>query len=163
MLDARDAKAEMFGRKPVLLKIAPDLSLADLDGIVQVARRRRIDGMVVSNTTIARPPAIAAHRRGGEAGGLSGRPLFAPSTRMLAETFLRVERQFPLVGVGGVDGPEAAWAKIQAGASLVQLYTALVFAGPGLVAEIKRGLVERIGAGGLAKVVGRSASALAEM
>ena len=136
VLDARDAAA---ARKPVLLKIAPDLSLADLDGIVGIARKRRIDGMIVSNTTIARPAAIAAHRRGGEAGGLSGRPLFALSTRMLAATFLRVERQFPLIGVGGVDSAEAAWTKIEAGASLVQLYSALVYAGPGLVGEIKRG------------------------
>ena len=163
VLDARDAKAEMFGRKPVLLKIAPDLSLRELDGIVQVARARKIDGMIVSNTTIARPPAMAAGRHGGEAGGLSGRPLLEMSTRMLAATFLRVERQFPLVGVGGVDGPEAAWAKIEAGASLVQLYTALVFAGPGLVAEIKRGLVERVGERPLAAVVGRSATKLAEV
>ena len=162
VLDARDAKAEMFGRKPVLLKIAPDLSLGELDGIVHVARAREIDGMIVSNTTIARPKAIAAQRHGGEAGGLSGGPLLEMSTRMLAATFLRVERQFPLVGVGGVDGPEAAWAKIEAGASLVQLYTALVFSGPGLVEEIKRGLVERVGARSLADAVGRSATSLAE-
>ena len=162
VLDARDAKAEMFGRKPVLLKIAPDLSLAELDGIVRVARDRQLDGMIVSNTTIARPPAIAAHRHGGEAGGLSGAPLRETATRMLAATFLRVERQFPLIGVGGVDGPEAAWAKIEAGASLVQLYTALVYAGPALADEIKRGLLARLEGRRLADTVGRSAEALAE-
>ncbi len=162
VLDARDARAEMFGRRPVLLKIAPDLTLADLDGIVRVARARNIDGMIVSNTTIARPPAIAAHRHGAEAGGLSGKPLFELSTRMLAATFLRVDRQFPLIGVGGVDGPEAAWTKIEAGASLVQLYSALVFSGPGLVDEIKRGLLGRLGTTLLADAIGRSAKALAE-
>ncbi len=145
VLDARDAAAERWGRKPVLLKIAPDLSLGELDRVVRVARARTLDGMIVSNTTISRPAAIAAHKHGGETGGLSGRPLFAPSTRMLAATFVRVERQFPLIGVGGVDGADAAFAKIEAGASLVQLYSALVFAGPGVVTGIKAGLLKRLG------------------
>ncbi len=140
VLDARDAAAPGTA---VLLKIAPDLSLAELDGIVAVARHRRVDGMIVSNTTLARDT-VAAHRHGGEAGGLSGRPLFTLSTRMLADCFRRVERQFPLVGVGGVEDAETAMAKIEAGASLVQLYSALVFGGPGLVGEIKRGLVARL-------------------
>ena len=158
VLDARDAKAEAFGRKPVLLKIAPDLSLDDLDGIVRVARARKIDGMIVSNTTIARPAAIAAHRHGAETGGLSGRPLFEASTRMLAETFNRVERQFPLVGVGGIDSAATALAKIEAGATLVQIYSALVFEGPGLVDTIKRGVLARLEAGGtLAALVGSKA------
>ena len=162
VLDARDAKAEMFGRRPVLLKIAPDLALADLDSIVRVARGRKIDGMIVSNTTIARPSVIAAHRYGGEAGGLSGRPLFAPSTRMLAATYLRVERQFPLVGVGGVDSADTAWAKIEAGATLVQLYSALVYEGPGVVDDIKRGMVARLATTTLRDSVGRAASDLAK-
>lgn len=162
VLDARDAKAEAFGRKPVLLKIAPDLTLGELDAIVGVARARRIDGMVVSNTTVARPASIAAHRYGAEAGGLSGRPLFELSTRMLAATFLRVERQFPLIGVGGVDGAETAWTKIEAGAALVQLYSALVFAGPGLIDAIKRGLLQRMDAGAtVAATIGTRASELA--
>ena len=163
VLDARDARAEMFGRKPVLLKIAPDLSLAQLDGIVRVARARRLDGMIVSNTTVSRPPSITGHKHGGEIGGLSGRPLFAMSTRMLAETFVRVERQFPLVGVGGVDRAETALAKIEAGASLVQLYSGLVFSGPGLVATIKAGLVDRLGAeGSLDGMVGSRAGAMTQ-
>ncbi len=155
VLDARDVKAEMFGRRPVLLKIAPDLSDGELDGIVRVARARAIDGMIVSNTTIARPAAIAAHQHGGETGGLSGRPLFDLSTRTLAATSQRVERQFPLIGVGGVDSADAALAKIAAGASLVQLYSGLVFHGPGLVADIKRGLLARLDGGTtLAALVG---------
>lgn len=159
VIDARDAKAEMFGRKPILLKIAPDLTSYDLDGIVRVARDRGVDGMIVSNTTIARTGTIAGHQHGGEAGGLSGRPLFGLSTRMLAATFLRVERQFPLIGAGGVENAATAWAKIEAGASLVQLYSALVYKGPGLVEEIKRGLAGQIDGGTtLAEAVGRRAA-----
>jgi dihydroorotate dehydrogenase len=157
VLDARDTLAGETGRKPVLLKIAPDLSRDDLDGIVRVARARGIDGMIVSNTTITRPGAIAARRAGLEAGGLSGRPLFDLSTRMLAATFLRVERQFPLVGVGGIEDAATALAKIEAGASLVQLYSALVFQGPGLVGAIKRGLAGKP----LAALVGSKAAAWA--
>lgn len=154
VIEARDLVAS---GKAVLLKIAPDMSLAELDGIVAVARRRGIDGMIVSNTTLARD-AVAAHRHGGEAGGLSGRPLFALSTRMLAECFRRVERQFPLVGVGGVEDGATAMAKIEAGATLVQLYTALVFGGPGVVGDIKRSLATALAPGeALASRVGVAA------
>ncbi len=159
VLEARDVKTAIFGRKPILLKIAPDLTLSDLDAILRVARDRRIDGMIVSNTTIARSDTIAGHRHGRETGGLSGRPLFDLSTRMLAATFLRVEGQFPLVGVGGVEDAATAWAKIEAGASLVQLYSALVFKGPRVVDVIKRGLTERLGRdASLALAVGRNAA-----
>ena len=142
VLEARSDADGSLTAKPILLKIAPDLSLAQLDGIVRVVRRRRLDGMIVSNTTVARPPSIATGRYGSEAGGLSGRPLFDLSTRMLAEVFIRVEGQFPLVGVGGIDGPEAAIAKIEAGASLLQLYSALVFHGPALVGAINAALTK---------------------
>jgi dihydroorotate dehydrogenase len=136
-LEARDRASV---RRPLLLKIAPDLRLSELDAIVRVARDRKIDGMIVSNTTISRPASLASPRAS-ETGGLSGRPLFDLSTHMLSETYERVERQFPLIGVGGVDGPEAALAKLEAGATLVQLYSALVFDGPELIARIKRGLL----------------------
>ena len=155
VLAARDAAPR---RVPVLLKIAPDLSLGDLDAIVRVARTRGIDGMIVSNTTITRPGALAGHSTGLEAGGLSGRPLFVLATRMLAETYLRVEGQFPLVGVGGVDGAETAWAKIEAGATLVQLYSALVFGGPALVGATKAGLLAKLGSVPLARAVGGRAA-----
>jgi dihydroorotate dehydrogenase len=150
------------GRKPLLLKIAPDVSLAELDDIVAVARARRVDGMIVSNTTLTRPPGLRS-AAAGEAGGLSGRPLFALSTRILAETYLRVEGAFPLIGVGGVDSAEAAWTKIRAGASLVQLYTALVHRGFGLVGEIKSGLLDRLRGGrmSLKGAVGADAASLA--
>ena len=157
VIDARDARADAFGAKPILLKIAPDLALHELDDIVRIARARHVDGMIVSNTTISRPLPPGT-RHAGEAGGLSGRPLFDLSTHMLAQTFLRADRQFPLVGVGGVESAETAWTKIEAGASLVQLYSALVFKGPGLVDEIKHGLAARLGKdAALSSLVGRAA------
>ncbi|MCK0196046.1 quinone-dependent dihydroorotate dehydrogenase [Ancylobacter sp. 6x-1] len=143
VIEARDATAPGI---PLLLKIAPDLALPHLDAVVLVARRRRVDGMIVSNTTLARPASLRSVHRG-ETGGLSGRPLFPLSTRMLAETYLRVERQFPLVGVGGIDSPQTALAKITAGASLIQLYSGLVYEGMGLVSRIKAGLLARLSDG----------------
>ena len=119
VLDARDRAAVGSAprrRTPVLLKIAPDLSLTDLDDVVGTARARRIDGMVVSNTTVMRPPTLRAREQAMEQGGLSGRPVFRLATRVLAETFVRVEGQFPLIGSGGIDSGAAAFAKIKAGA-----------------------------------------------
>jgi dihydroorotate dehydrogenase len=142
VLDARDRIGER--RVPVLLKIAPDLALQDLDDVVAVARRRAIDGMIVSNTTITRSSILRDRTVAGETGGLSGRPLFALSTRMLAETFVRVERAFPLVGVGGIDSGAAALEKIRAGATLIQLYSPLVYHGAGLIAEIKKHVLATI-------------------
>jgi dihydroorotate dehydrogenase len=138
-----EAREHASARRPLLLKIAPDLSLDELDAIVRVARDRKIDGMIVSNTTISRPEGLAS-RYAAESGGLSGRPLFDLSTRLLAETSKRVEGQFPLIGVGGIDGPQAALAKLQAGATLIQLYSALVFDGPELIERIKRALIENV-------------------
>ena len=146
---------------PVLLKIAPDLALENLDELVAVARAHRVDGMIIANTTVGRPKHLR-DRAAAEAGGLSGRPLFALSTRMLAETFVRVDRAFPLIGVGGVDSGEAAFAKIKAGATLVQLYTALVFRGLGLIGEIKDELTRLLRRGGyqnIAEAVGADAAA----
>ncbi len=162
VLHAREEATASCGRKPVLLKIAPDLSSAELDDIVRVARARGVDGMIVCNTTVARPKAVQGAKHGGEAGGLSGRPLFTPATRMLAKTYQRVERQFPLVGVGGIDSAITARAKIEAGASLLQIYSGLVFKGPALVADIKAGLLERLAPGEtLAGSVGVLADAIA--
>ena len=122
----------------MLLKIAPDLTLGDLDDVVGVARRHRIDGMIVGNTTMTRPN-LRESAKANEQGGLSGRPLFALSTRMLAETYVRAEGAFPLIGVGGVDSGAAAFAKIKAGASLIQLYSGLIFRGIGLIARDQDG------------------------
>ncbi|AWN51902.1 quinone-dependent dihydroorotate dehydrogenase [Methylobacterium sp. 17Sr1-1] len=161
---ARDEVGRDPGRRTaVLLKIAPDLGLDGLDAMAATARRRGVDALVVSNTTVARPASLAGAAKG-ETGGLSGRPLFSPSTRLLAEAYLRVGTALPLIGVGGVDSAEAAWTKIRAGASLVQLYSALVYAGPGLVGEIKAGLLRRMEAEGISRVtdvVGRDAAELA--
>jgi dihydroorotate dehydrogenase len=162
VLEARDGLAATAGRKPVLLKIAPDLTLADLDDVVAVARDRGIDGMIVANTTLSRPATLRDREKAKEAGGLSGRPLFAQSTRMLAETFVRAEGAFPLIGAGGVDSGAAAFAKIKAGATLVQLYTGLVFRGVGLIGAIKKDLLDLLRLGRhdrLADAVGRDAAA----
>jgi dihydroorotate dehydrogenase len=139
VVDARARVSRQAGLTPLLIKIAPDLALNELDDVVGAARRRRVDGMIVGNTTLARPPSLQA-RAAKESGGLSGRPLFALSTRMLAETYVRVEGAFPLVGTGGIDSGKAALAKVRAGACLVQLYSGLVFRGLGLVGEIKAAL-----------------------
>lgn len=163
VIDARERVRQKAGDTPVLLKIAPDLSLAQLDDVVQVARSRRVDGMIVSNTTIARPSTLREAMRAKEQGGLSGRPLFRLSTRMVAETYVRVEGAFPLVGVGGVDSGGAALTKIRAGASLIQLYSSLVYKGLGLVDEIKRDLTStllRTGRDSLSEIVGADAATL---
>jgi dihydroorotate dehydrogenase len=162
VLAARDRAAVRAAKIPVLIKIAPDLTLADLDDLVGVARSRGVDGMIVGNTTLARPPALR-DKQAYEVGGLSGRPLFQLSTRMLAETYVRVEGRFPLIGVGGIDSGAAAFAKIKAGASLIQLYTGLVFRGLRLVSEIKAELIDFLRIGrhdALGDAVGLDAAAM---
>jgi dihydroorotate dehydrogenase len=161
--EARDRVVPRAGPTPLLLKIAPDLSLGDLDDIVGVARRRRIDGMIVGNTTIGRPPGVRDQATAKEPGGLSGRPLYPLATRMLAETYVRVEGAFPLIGVGGIDSGAAALGKIRAGADLLQLYSALVFGGLALVGEIKAALTGALDRGEVEKLsdlVGTDAAAM---
>ena len=161
VVEARDRMLPHAGPTPVLLKIAPDLTLGDLDDVVGVARKRKVDGMIVGNTTISRPASLRDRERAREQGGLSGRPLFKLSTRMLAETFVRAESAFPLVGVGGIDLGATAIAKIKAGATLLQFYTGLVFHGIGLVAEIKADLLAALRRGhrdSLASMVGTDAA-----
>ena len=141
VVDARERVAQNAGPTPVLLKIAPDLSLADLDDVVGIARSRRVDGMIVGNTTVARPPNLRETALAAEAGGLSGRPLLPLANRMLAETYVRVEDAFALIGAGGIDSGDSALAKIRAGASLIQVYSGLVFRGLALIGEIKAALL----------------------
>jgi dihydroorotate dehydrogenase len=163
VIDARERVARNAGPTPVLLKIAPDLSLPDLDDVVGIARSRRADGMIVGNTTVARPPNLRDGKTAKQAGGLSGRPLLPLSNRMLAETYVRAEGAFPLIGVGGIDSGAGALAKIRAGASLVQVYSGLVFRGLGLVAEIKAALLaalERDGQSSLTDYVGADAASV---
>ncbi len=143
-------------RLPLLVKIAPDLSETDLADIAEMALAGLADGLIVSNTTIARPPELRSRWKG-EAGGLSGKPLFASSTRVLAEIYRLTHGHVPLIGVGGISSAEDAYDKIRAGASLVQLYSALVYHGPQLVGELRRGLVallRRDGFAGVAEAVG---------
>jgi dihydroorotate dehydrogenase len=163
VIEARERVRQNAGDTPVLLKIAPDLSLAELDDVVHIARSRRIDGMIVGNTTLARPATLREQARGREQGGLSGRPLFRLSTRMVAETYVRAERAFPLVGVGGIDTGGAALTKIRAGASLIQLYSSLIYKGLGLVDDIKNDLAStllRTGRDSLSEIVGADAATI---
>ncbi len=163
VVDARERLPPRAGPTPVLLKIAPDLTLSDLDDVVGLARTHRVDGMIVGNTTISRPGSLRERDRAGEAGGLSGRPLFKLSTRMLAETYVRAENAFPLIGAGGIDSSVTAIAKIKAGATLVQLYSGLVYRGIALVAEIKADLLATLKRGhrdSLASMIGADAAAM---
>jgi dihydroorotate dehydrogenase len=143
-------------RVPLLLKIAPDLDAHALDDIAAVVLASGIEGMIVTNTTIARPASLKS-RFASETGGLSGKPLMEPSTQVLMEIRKRVGTKLVLIGVGGVSSGADAYRKIRAGASLVQLYTALVYNGSGLITEIKRDLLkclERDGFSTVADAVG---------
>jgi len=136
---------------PVLVKIAPDLTDSDLDDIVHAAIDSKIAGIIVSNTTIDRPADLPRHLAA-ETGGLSGMPLFKPSTEILRKVYRLSSGAIPLVGVGGISSADDAYEKIRAGASLVQLYTALVYQGPGLVARIKTGLAAQLRADGFSRL-----------
>ena len=149
----QDALADLPARPPLLLKIAPDLTPEENADIAEVALAARIDGLIATNTTIARPATLVDRHRA-EAGGLSGRPLFGPSTAVLGEIYRLTRGRIPLIGVGGVASGRDAYAKIRAGASLVQLYTALIYDGPGLVARIKRELWDLLRRDGFATVAG---------
>ncbi len=162
VIDARERVTKNAGPTPVLLKIAPDLSLSDLDDVVGIARARRVDGMIVGNTTVTRPASLH-DPQSQQAGGLSGRPLLRLADRMLAETYVRVEGVFPLVGAGGIDSGGSALGKIRAGASLIQVYSGLVFRGLRLVGEIKAAMLaalERDGSHSIADYVGTDAAAV---
>ena len=160
-LDDASPPREGHRRKPLLVKLAPDLADESLDAAVDVALSTGCDGIIATNTTLSREGLVASAARvsacGG--GGLSGAPLRARSTAVLARIARRLDGRMTLVGVGGVDSAEAAWEKIAHGASLVQLYTGLVYEGPGLVGRIRRGLLERLQAhrlSSIADAVGRS-------
>jgi dihydroorotate dehydrogenase len=145
-----EARRKKPGAIPLLLKIAPDLGEQALDDIAAVALASGIDGVIATNTTIARPPLRNANAA--ETGGLSGAPLFAPSTAILKAMYARLGKRIALVGVGGVASGADAYAKIRAGASLVQLYTALAYQGPGLVARINQDLAALLARDGFARV-----------
>jgi dihydroorotate dehydrogenase len=131
--------------------VVPDIAADDLPAVVEVLMSRGVDGIALGNTTLART-GISDAVLAKEAGGVSGRPLFHRSTVMLARIHRLTEGRIPLVGIGGIDSPEAAIAKIEAGATLLQLYTGLVFEGPGLIGRIKRGLADYAARNGLASI-----------
>ncbi len=135
---------------PVFLKIAPDLADDELAEIVEVARTVGVDAIIATNTTLSREGLKSAHKS--EKGGLSGQPLFEKSTRVLAKLSKLSEGALPLIGVGGISSADDAYAKIRAGASVVQLYSALAYQGLSLVEEIARGLDERLARDGFSKV-----------
>ena len=152
----REAVAKLPAPKPLLLKIAPDLTTEDRADIAEVALASGLDGLIVSNTTIDRPASLRS-AEAAQTGGLSGAPLFEPSTRLLGEIYRLTGGKILLVGVGGIGSAEQAYAKIRAGASLLQLYSALVYGGPPLIASINRGLaalLKRDGFSTLAEAVG---------
>ncbi|MCB1396548.1 MAG: quinone-dependent dihydroorotate dehydrogenase [Rhodobacter sp.] len=144
------ARADLERHIPVFLKIAPDLDAEGLEGIAEVARGSGLDAIIATNTTLGREGLVSRDRA--QAGGLSGAPLFEKSTRVLARLSRLTDGRLPLIGVGGIDSAEAAYAKIRAGASAVQLYSALVYHGFSLVAEIARGLETLLARDGFATV-----------
>lgn len=155
-----EARAELTGDQPsypMFLKVAPDIDSGEIGRIVQQARTYGMNAIIVSNTTIARPENLASPHKS-ETGGLSGAPLFEKSTEVLREFYAAAEGKIDLIGVGGISNGAQAYAKIRAGAKAVQLYSALVFQGPGLVTEINRDVKARLKADGfktIADAVGR--------
>ncbi|MBL8905580.1 MAG: quinone-dependent dihydroorotate dehydrogenase [Rhizobiales bacterium] len=149
-------------RPPILLKIAPDLSEGELEQVAEACLADPVAGVIISNTTTHRPALRSKHA--GETGGLSGRPLFGQATRQLARFYLLTGGRLPLIGVGGIEDAETAWIKLRAGASLLQIYSALVFKGPALIEEILSGLsvkLKETGYGAVEEAVGCDAEALA--
>jgi len=145
----------------LLVKIAPDLDRPALEAIVAAAVGQGIDGLIISNTTVARPISLCS-RHAREAGGLSGAPLFAPSTALLRDAARLARGRLTLIGCGGVASPAEAYAKIRAGASLVQLYTGLIYEGPELVGRILAGLAARLAADGFETIAHAVGADLAE-
>ncbi|MCB1519404.1 MAG: quinone-dependent dihydroorotate dehydrogenase [Hyphomicrobiaceae bacterium] len=147
------------GKRPVIVKIAPDIAADDVAAIAERMMAHRVDAIAVSNTTLTRTGLVGRHRN--EAGGLSGRPLFERSTAMLARVFEATGGRVPLIGIGGVDSGETALAKIEAGASLIQLYTGLIYEGPALIPRIKAHIaraIARAGARSIGDLTGVKAS-----
>ncbi len=149
LLDGVNA-ARGAGGPPVFLKVAPDLEPADIDDICAVAAERRVDALIVANTTISRPPLKSA--LAGETGGLSGAPLAPLSLQRLRDFRAAAGPALPLISAGGIAGAEDAYARIRAGACAVQLYSALVFEGPGLARRIAAGLKTLLARDGFATV-----------
>lgn len=163
--ESRLLYAQHDKRTPLFLKIAPDMTDDSLQEVLEAAIRHNMDAVIISNTTVADKANLRSEHRA-EQGGLSGAPLFSRSTQMLAKAFLITKGRIPLMGVGGISNADDAYQKIRAGASLIQLYTALVYQGFSLIPAIHTGLLERLqrdGASHLQDVIGRDAEALAKV
>ncbi|MGG7564661.1 quinone-dependent dihydroorotate dehydrogenase [Rhodovulum sp. DZ06] len=150
LADCLAARDEGAPGKPVLLKIAPDLDDQGLEDVAEACAAHAVDGIIATNTTLSRDGLRSPHAH--EGGGLSGAPLFEKSTAMLRRLALLTERKAPLIGVGGVADADQAYAKIKAGASLVQLYSAMVYGGAGLPGRIAEGVAERLARDGFTHV-----------
>ena len=151
-----EKRRSLSSNVPLLLKIAPDLGDDELDDIAAVCLNAGIDGLIISNTTIARPPLRSD--LADEQGGLSGVPLFEASTEILAKMYLRTMGRIPLIGVGGISDGPTAWQKIRAGASLIQLYSAMVYKGPRLVWDIRRYLSDQLDRNGFKTIADAAGS-----
>ncbi len=151
LVTERSSLSSDGNKPPVLLKLAPDLALDDALGAADLAADCGIDGLVISNTTLDRPDGLKSSSKG-QAGGLSGRPLFGKSTDLLRRVYRANGGGLPIVGVGGIASAQNAYEKIRAGASLVQLYSALVFEGPRLVGNLLQGLEELLHADGFSNI-----------
>jgi dihydroorotate dehydrogenase len=138
-------------KKPVFLKVAPDLNQRDPERIIRAAIDNKIDAIIVSNTTVSRPPLTS--RYAGEAGGLSGAPLKPLALKALRQFRSASGGEIPLIGVGGITTADDAWERIRAGASLIQLYSAMVYEGPGIATRIARGLAQRLKREGIANIM----------
>ena len=146
-----DVHARLDARPPILLKLAPEIDDEGLAALLEAIREAPIAGLILTNTTTARPPGLVSRHRG-EEGGLSGPPLAPRALEVLRHAYALSDGRLPLIGVGGIDSAEAAYARIRAGASLVQIYTALVYRGPRLVGEITQGLARLLAADGFASL-----------
>lgn len=156
------ARADMIAagapRRPIIVKIAPDIAEDDIAAIAERLVAHKVDGIAVSNTTLSRTGLVSKDRS--ETGGLSGRPMFKRATVMLAKIYRATGGSIPLIGIGGIDSPQSALSKIEAGATLLQLYTGLVYEGPGLIGAINTRLAQAVRAAGatsLAALRGRKA------
>lgn len=155
------ARVRQAKRPPMLLKIAPDLRDDELQDVADCCANGAVDGIIVSNTTLSREGLRSPLKA--EAGGLSGAPLFTLSTRILAKLYRLTDGKIPLIGAGGIDSAQAAIAKIEAGATLLQLYSALAYQGPALASKILRGLDQSLRAKGVASLVDLRGRAAAEL
>lgn len=152
-----DARVETRARPPVFLKVAPDLDREQIDGVVRAAAAHGIDAIIIGNTTVSRPP--LASRHAGETGGLSGAPLRSLALERLRDFRAATGGQLPLIAAGGIASADDAWDRLAAGASIVQLYSALVYEGPWLARRIVSGLADRLDRSDFASIAELTASA----